>query len=264
MTLPTLGKKKVAVVELAGQIGVQIRSRQYLPLLKALREDPHVRAVVLDIDSPGGGASDSDYIHQGIKALRAKKPVIAFIRGTGASGAYLIACAAERIIAQRSSIIGSIGVITIRPQVQRLLEKIGIEVNVTATGPLKGMGLPFREETPEERAKTEALVNQFFEHFLDVVAEGRKVPREVVRGWATGEVFWAPQALERGLVDELGDLEQALALAAKLGGVPERNAVTVRPRQPLVQRLLQRSAATAANAVLAQIEQLLSARIEYR
>jgi protease IV len=264
MELPALGKSKVAVVEIAGQIGVQVRSRQFAPMLKALREDKRVRAVVLDIDSPGGGASDSDYIYESVRALQAEKPVIAFIRGTGASGAYFIACAAERIVAQRSAIVGSIGVITLRPQVQQLLDKIGVQINVTATGPLKGMGLPFREETPEEHPKTETLITQFFDHFLDVVAEGRKVDRETARGWATGEIFWAPQALERGMVDELGGLEQALAVAARLGGVSEKNAVTVRPHQPLVQRLLQRSASAAAQAIAGEAVRLFSARVEYR
>lgn len=259
-----LSKTKVAVVEINGAIGAQVRSRQFAPLFKALREDKAVRAVVLDIDSPGGGASDSDYLYMGVKALAAKKPVVAFIRGTGASGAYLLACAAQRIVAQRSGIVGSIGVITIRPQMQDLLEKIGVQVNVTATGPLKGMGLPFRAETPEEHAKTEALIGQFFEHFIDIVAEGRKVSRDVVRSWATGEIFWATQALERGLVDELGELEAAIAVAAKLGGVSEKRTVSVRPRQPLMQRLLQRSASAAAQAVAGEAVRLFSARIEYR
>ena len=264
MDVPMVGKSKVAVVEIAGQIGAQVRSRQYAPMLKALREDKRVRAVLLDIDSPGGGASDSDYIYECVRAVQAEKPVVAFIRGTGASGAYFIACAAERIVAQRSAIVGSIGVITLRPQVQQLLDKIGVQINVTATGPLKGMGLPFREESEAERAKTEALITQFFDHFLDVVAAGRKVDRETVRGWATGEIFWAPQALERGMIDELGGLEQALSVAARLGGVSEKNAVTVRPHQPLVQRLLQRSAQAAAQSVAAEAVRLFSARIDYR
>lgn len=259
-----LKKSKIAVVEVNGTIGSQVRSRQFAPLLKALREDNAVRAVVLDIDSPGGDASASDYIYMGVKALAVKKPVVAFIRGTGASGAYFLACAAQRIVAQRSSIVGSIGVITIRPQVQDLLEKIGVQVNVTATGPLKGMGLPFRPETPEERAKTEALIGQFFEHFIAVVAEGRKVPVEVVRGWATGEIFWATQALQRGLVDELGELETAIAVAGRLGGVSEKHTVSVRPHQPLMQRLMQRGASAAAQAVAGEAVRIFSARIEYR
>jgi len=126
------------------------------------------------------------------------------------------------------------------------------------------MGLPFREESEQERQKFEAMIGSFFEHFLDVVAEGRRVPKETVRGWATGEIFWAPQALDKGLVDELGDLEQAITVAAALGNVPEKNTVTVRPKAPIMQRLLQRSAAAAGTAIRTEIDRLLTPRIEYR
>ncbi len=264
MNLPPFSRPHVAVVEMYGAIGGNVRSRTYAPLFKALREDTRVRAVVLDIDSPGGSASDSDYLYGLIRKTAARTPVVAFIRGTGASGAYFIACAAQRIVAHRSSIVGSIGVITIRPQVQELLDKIGVKVSVTATGPLKGMGLPFREESAQEKAKNEALVGAFFEHFIAVVAAGRKRSPEEVRGWATGEVFWAPQALERGMVDDLGDLEHAVAVAAKLGGVSRKHAVTVRPKLPFPQRLLQRVASASLRAVSAEAERLLAPRVEYR
>jgi len=264
MQVPMLTRPRVAVVEVYGPIGGAVRSRQFAPMLKSLREEKQVRAVVLDIDSPGGSASESDYIFTAVQALAARKPVVAFIRATGASGSYLIACAAQRIVAQRSSIVGSIGVISVRPQVQELLEKIGVKVSVMATGPLKGMGLPFREESKEEREKSRALINSFFEHFIAVVAEGRRVPAETVRGWATGEVFWASQALEKGLVDELGDLEQAVAVAARLGRVPEKNTVAVRPHVPFGQRLMQRFAMTAATAIRTEIDRLCSPRIDFR
>lgn len=264
MNLTPFSRPRVAVVEMYGAIGGNVRSHTFAPLFKALREDRGIRAVVLDIDSPGGSASDSDYLYGLIRRVARRKPVVAFIRGTGASGAYFIACAAPRIVAQRSSIVGSIGVITIRTQVQELLEKIGVKVSVTATGPLKGMGLPFREESSQEKAKNEALVGAFFEHFIDVVAAGRKRSRDDVRAWATGEVFWAPQALERGMVDELGDLEHAVAVAAKLGGVSHRHAVTVRPKLPFPQRLLQRVASASLHAASAEAERLLAPRVEYR
>ncbi|HEY7294496.1 MAG TPA: signal peptide peptidase SppA [Dehalococcoidia bacterium] len=264
MNLALPNRPRVAVVEMYGTIGGHLRSRTYAPLFKALREERAVRALVLDIDSPGGSASESDYLYSLIRKVAARKPVVAFIRGTGASGAYFIACAAQRIVAQRSSIVGSIGVITIRPQMQELLDKVGIKVSVTATGPLKGMGLPFREESEQEKAKNEALVGTFFEHFLDVVAAGRRVSKETARGWATGEVFWAPQARERGMVDELGDLEHAVAVAAKLGEVPRKNVVTVRPKLPFPQRLLQRVASASLSAAHAEAERLFTPRIEYR
>ncbi|MHB8575665.1 MAG: S49 family peptidase, partial [Dehalococcoidia bacterium] len=194
----------------------------------------------------------------------AKKPVVAFIRGTGASGGYFLACAAERIVAQRSSIVGSIGVITIRPAITELLGKIGVTVNVEATGPLKGMGMPFRDESAAEKAKNKQLIDAFFEQFLDVVVEGRHVSRETARSWATGEVFWGRQALEKGLVDELGELEHAITVAAKLGDVPEKNVVSVRPHVSISQRLMHRVGSSASTAIRAEIDRWFTPRIELR
>ncbi|HZU75389.1 MAG TPA: signal peptide peptidase SppA [Dehalococcoidia bacterium] len=264
MELRFLGRPRVAVAELHGAIGGPLKSRTLAPLLKALREDKQIKALVLDIDSPGGSASESDYLYEAIRAVGARKPVVAYIRSVGASGGYFLACAAERIVAQRSAIVGSIGVITIRPQIVELMQKVGVEVDVLATGPYKGMGLPFKKETPEERQKNEALINAFFDRFVDVVAAGRRVPRERALAWATGEVFWASQARDQGLVDELGTLERAIAVAAGLGRVPEKNAVTVKPKLPLGQRLLQQITSPAGAALRAELDRLLAPRIEYR
>lgn len=264
MNLLPWRKPKVAVVELYGSIGGAIRSQQYAPAFKSLREDGRVKAVVLDIDSPGGSATVSDYLYMELKKLAARKPVIAFVRGVGASGAYFLAVACTRIIATQSALVGSIGVITIRPVAEELLTKIGVRVAVSKTGPLKGMGLPFVDMTEEERRKDQELVDRFFRRFLAVVAEGRHVPIETVEGWATGEVFWAPEAVERGLADEIGDLERATALAAEMAGI-EENVSRVRPRRgPLLQRLVGQLTQTLARAVAAEVERSLAARIEYR
>lgn len=261
--LPGLGPK-IAVIELFGTIGGAVRTRHYVPALKALREDRRVRAVVLDIDSPGGSATETDYIFTEIRKLAAKKPVVAFIRGIGASGSYFLAVGAQRIIATQGSIIGSIGVITVRPVAEELLAKIGVSVNVTRTGPLKGSGLPFVAPTEQEQRKDQQLIDQFFQHFIQVVAQGRKVQEETVRGWATGEVFWGPEALERGMIDEIGDLDRATALAAQLARVPERIA-RVRPRRaPLLQRLTGQMTDALAHSVVREVERALTSRVEYR
>ncbi|MFN8556230.1 MAG: signal peptide peptidase SppA [Dehalococcoidia bacterium] len=255
---------KVAVVEVYGTIGAAVRTQQYVPALKALREDRRVRAVVLDIDSPGGSATATDYLYTELRKLAAKKPVVAFIRGIGASGAYFLAVGARRIIATRSSVVGSIGVITVRPVAQDLLTKIGVRVDVIKSGPLKGMGLPFVAPTPEETEKDRQMVMNFFDHFVRVVAEGRGVPEETVRGWATGEVYWGAEALERGMVDEIGDLDRATELAAQLAGIRERVS-RVRPRKPaLLQRVMGQASRTLARSVVMEIERALAPRIEYR
>lgn len=259
MELPLIPKKRVAVIDFHGTIGTAIRSQTYVPLLKRLREDNRTRAVVLDIDSPGGSASVSDYLYLELQKLAKVKPVVAFVRGTCASGSYFVACAASRIIAQRSAVIGSIGVMLIRPEMQELLDKIGVHVAVTTTGPYKGMGLPFRGMTPEEERKNQEMADRFFEHFVSVVAEGRHVSDAVAREWATGEVWWATEAKERGMVDELGDLERATAYAAEQAGIPD-HPETVRPPRPLGQRLMSQVAYTWTRAAGAELERLLSAR----
>jgi protease IV len=260
MELPFLIKPRVAVVELHGTIGAGIRSQHYVPLLKRLREDQRTHAVVLDIDSPGGSATVSDYIYLEVRKLAEQKPVVAFVRGTCASGSYFVACGASRIIALRSAIIGSIGVMMIRPEVQELLSKVGVHVAVTTTGPYKGMGLPFREMTPEEERKNQELADRFFDQFVGVVAEGRRVPGETARGWATGEVWWAGEAKALGMVDELGDLERATAYAAEKAGIPEHSE-TVHPPRPLGQRLITRFASSMAQAAGAEVERLLRAQM---
>jgi protease-4 len=259
MDLPIIPKKRVAVIDFHGAIGTSIRSQIYVPMLKRLREDDRTKAVVLDIDSPGGSATVSDYLYLELQKLARKKPVISFVRGTCASGSYFLACASSRIIAQRSAIVGSIGVMLIRPEMQELLSKIGVHVAVTTTGPYKGMGLPFRGMTPEEERKNQEMANRFFDHFVSVVAEGRHVAPDVARGWATGEVWWASEALDMGLVDELGDLERATAYAAERAGIAE-HVETVRPSRPLAQRLMSQVAYAWTRAAGAEIERLLSVR----
>lgn len=255
---------KVAVLELYGTIGGAIRTQQYVPALKALRENDRVRAVVLDIDSPGGSATVTDYLYIEIRKLALKKPVVAFIRGIGASGSYFLAVGATRIIATRSSLVGSIGVSTIRPVAEELLNKIGVRVAIAKSGPLKGMGSPFTAMTEEERQKDQEMVDRFFQHFINVVAEGRRAPIETVREWATGEVFWGREAMERGLVDELGDLDRATELAAELAGIEEK-VMRVHPRRnPLLQRLTGQFSRALARAVAVEVERALTTRIEYR
>ena len=262
---PPWRRAKVAVVELYGSIGGAVRTQQYVPALKALREDDHVRAVVLDIDSPGGSATASDYIYTEVQKLAAVKPVVAFVRGIGASGAYFIAMGAGHIIATRSSLVGSIGVITIRPVAEELLARIGVQVAVAKTGPLKGAGLPFTPVTEEEAQHQQEMVDRFFDHFVRVVAEGRNVSEERVREWATGEVFWAMDAQEKGLIDAIGDLESATTHAARLAGITDEHVSRVRPRrQPLVQRLTGQASHAFARAVALEVERALTARVEYR
>ncbi len=248
-------RPRVAVLEIHGAMGGPVRSQGFVPLIRRLRESKLVGAVVLDIDSPGGSVTVADYIHLELQKLAARKPLVAFVRGVGASGGYWVACAARRIFAVPSAAVGSIGVLAIRPEAVELLEKVGVRVQVHTTGALKGMNLPFRPVTPEEERKNEELVRSILERFVDVVASGRALPSERVRELATGEVFLAAQARELGLVDELGSLEDAVASAARLAGIRERS-FTVRPRHGVVARLAERFGAAATRAAVRELAAL--------
>lgn len=264
LVLGGLGRSgRIAVVEVFGALGSTVRTTEFVRTFRALEENSRVRAVVLDVDSPGGSAPAADYLHRSLAKLSAKKPVVAFIRGTGASGAYLLTCAATRIVAIPSAIVGSIGVISIRPLVYDMLRRWGIRVSVTKSGRLKDMWSFFREPTTEEREKEQALLDEFYERFVSTVAESRKMPPEKVRSVATGEVFSASKAQEMGLIDEVGDLDTAIELAMELGQVPRR-ITYVRPRRGLRERLLSQFGAVLIEELSAAVERGMRGRIDYR
>jgi protease-4 len=250
----------VAILRLYGPIAGGARTADWIELVRRLRESRRVPAVVLDIDSPGGSATASDDMFLALERLAAQKPLVAAIRGTGASGSYLAALAAHRIVAQPHAIVGSIGVISAGPRLPRLLDRLGVSVTENRAGRLKGMGAPWREETDEERAKEQAIVDAFYDAFVDRVARSRHLDEERVRELATGEVWLGEQARELGLVDEIGDLERAVALAAEAAGVPARSA-PVRLRRPLLERLAGRFGVSLAAAVADEIEARLESRL---
>ena len=246
-------RQRIAVVELFGTIGGSVKSPALEKVLSAAHTDSRTRALVLDIDSPGGAVPASDYLYRRVARIAEEKPVVASIRGIGASGAYLISCAAHRIVAIPGAIVGSIGVISIRPVLQELLSRLGVGVNVSKSGTLKDMGAFWRESTDEESRKMQQLIDDSFDVFVSIVAKARKMDEDVVRGLATGEVYWAPKAKEVGLVDELGDLDRAIDLAAELAGAPRR-PVFLRPSRGLRDRLFGPFAQSLVEAVADETE----------
>jgi protease-4 len=244
---------RIAIFRLYGPIGGAGRTAEWIDLARLLRESSRVPAVVLDIDSPGGSATASDDLFLAFERLAAKKPLVAVIRGTGASGAYLAAVAAQRIVANPTAIVGSIGVITAGPRLPRLLERLGVGVSEHMAGRLKGMGAPWRDESAPEAEKEQAIVDAIYASFVGRVAEARKLSRERVLELATGEVWLGHEAVELGLVDEIGDLERAIEIAAKLARVPAK-ATPVRIRRPLLGRLIDRFAARVARSLADEIE----------
>ncbi len=244
---------QVAVLRLYGPIVGMGRTADWIETARRLRESRRVPAVVLDIDSPGGVATAADDLFLALERLAAKKPLVAAIRGVGASGAYLAAMAAHKVIANPNAVIGSIGVISAGPRLPRLLERIGVSVSVSKAGRFKEMGVPWREETDEERVKEQELVDAIYEAFVTRVARARKLPQARVRELATGEVWLGERALELDLVDDVGDLERAIEIAAEMAGVPPRGA-PVRLRRPFFSRLIERFAAVAVASVAEEIE----------
>lgn len=250
---------QVAVVRLYGPIGGGPRTSDWIELIRRLRESRRVPAVVLDIDSPGGSATASDDMYLALRRLAERKPLVAAVRGVGASGSYLAAMAAHRVVANPNAVVGSIGVIAVGPRLRVLLERVGVRVSETRAGRLKGLGAPWRDETPEEADKERALVDALYDAFVERVSEGRKMAPERVRELATGEVWLAREALGLGLVDEIGDLERAIEIAAGMAGVPARGA-PVRIRRSFIDRVIDRFAGASAAAVADS----LAARLEER
>ncbi|HZP56848.1 MAG TPA: signal peptide peptidase SppA [Dehalococcoidia bacterium] len=249
-----INQPRIAVTELFGAIGSPSRTTEYIRMLRAIEENNRIRGLVIDIDSPGGAAGPSEYLYRSVAKIAKKKPVVAFIRGTGASGAYMVAAGATKIIAVPMALIGSIGVISMRPMLYEALGKIGVRMETTKAGRLKDMFSNFREPTEEERQREQALLNSFYEQFIALVAEARGMPAERVRELATGEVFTSAEAQANGLIDGLGDLDTAIDLAQELARLPERRLTYVRPHRGLRERLLSNTAMALVDSVAWAIE----------
>jgi len=211
--LPT---ERIAVVTVEGVI---TDAREIIEQCEETLKDDTVRAVVLRIDSPGGAVAPSQEIYGAVRELKKKKKVVASIGSLGASGGYLIACAADRIVANPGSIAGSISTVMHLVNAEGLMKKIGLKASVIKSGKYKDIGSPAREMTPEERALLQGVIDDMNEYFVDIIALERKMPKEKIRSIADGRVFSGRQARQAGLVDELGDFNAAVQLAGNMSGI---------------------------------------------
>jgi protease-4 len=218
---------KVGVVEITGVIS---DSREVIRGLNAFVEDAGVKAIVLRIDSPGGGVGASQEIYREVVKARNKKTVVASFGGVAASGGYYVACGAGKIVANPGTITGSIGVVMQFANLEELFKKIGYKGYVIKSGEHKDIGSPFRGMTPEEEALLQEVIDTVHHQFITAVAEGRKIPVEKIAAIADGRIFSGEQALEMGLVDRLGNLQDTIDLAASLAGIKGEPAV-VYPRR---------------------------------
>ncbi|MEJ2365195.1 MAG: signal peptide peptidase SppA [Deltaproteobacteria bacterium] len=207
---------KVGILEVKGVIA---NVQPNIEELAKFRGDGSIKAVVVRIESPGGGVSSSQELYEEIRRTAQEKPVVVSMGSVAASGGYYIACAAQKIYANPGTITGSIGVILQFTNFEELLKKIGFRMEVVKSGPYKDVGNPGREMTPEERAYLQKLVDNVHQQFVRDVARGRHMKVEKVREVADGRIFTGEQAMELGLVDELGDLKDAINAAAKMAAI---------------------------------------------
>ncbi len=200
---------------------------QWVHRLRSMAEDKDVKAIVLDINSPGGSVGAVQELHSQIERVRRERhiPVVALFDDVSASGGYYIATACDRIVAHPGTLTGSIGVIFDFVDAQGLLKKIGVAFAPVKSGKLKDIGSPARPMTPEERKVLQGVINDAYGQFLAAVSQGRNIPLATLKPLADGRIYSGDQALRLHLVDELGDSEDALALAAKLGGIQGRPKV---------------------------------------
>jgi protease-4 len=226
----------VAVVEIHGVIGTRVRESVYARLFGAIGRNKQYKALLLDINSPGGSATGSDLMYHSLQKVAQQKPVVAYVSGIGASGGYYLCCAASKVVALPTALVGSIGVIYLRPILEQLLSKVGIELSVFKGGRLKDMTGFWRSPTDEESEKFQGLISEMYDTFVSVVAQGRSLEDSQVRELATGEIYTARRGHEMGLVDELGDFDLALNLAAELGNVRPKPR-WIRPKRSFSERL---------------------------
>lgn len=214
----------IALIRVEGGI---YDSREVIRQIHKYRDSRSVKAILIRIDSPGGGVAASQEIHEEVVRTRTDygKPVVASMGAVAASGGYYIAVAADRIVANPGTVTGSIGVIANFTNLEDLYKKIGVESRVIKSGKFKDSGSPFRDMTKEEERLLQSLVDDMYKQFVEAVTKGRNMSEEKVLSIADGRIFSGRQALELGLVDELGNLQDAIQAAAKMGGIKGKPVV---------------------------------------
>ncbi|MFO7706910.1 MAG: signal peptide peptidase SppA [Desulfobacterales bacterium] len=238
-TLEGRAEQKILVIPVRGVISNSpdeglVRTRpsvvqEVVSHLRKAAQDKEIRAVVLQINSPGGSVTGSDILYHEILRFKEERriPVVAAMLDVAASGAYYIALPADHIVAHPTTLTGSVGVIFIRPKVAALMEKIGVAVEVSKSGVNKDIGSPFRHTTPEEERLLTAMTEQLGKRFVDLVNRHRQVEPAALAEVSTARVFLAEKALKFNLVDSIGYMPDALGEAKKRAGLPDDARVVV-------------------------------------
>ncbi len=215
---PLPGMEKIALVKVEGML---ITADTIVDEINNYADDSSVKAILIRIDSPGGGVVASQEIFNAVLNARkqGKKKVVISMGSVAASGGYYIAAAGDRIVANPGTLTGSIGVKMEFANIEKLLDKIGVRGMVVKAGEYKDMGSPFREMTEPEKKLLQAVIDDVHSQFIEAVAKGRNLPEADVKAIADGRIFTGRQALQLKLVDQLGDLEDSIRVAAELAGI---------------------------------------------
>jgi protease-4 len=232
---------KIAVLRLNGIIiddggtgnllgGITYSHQRFLDLLEHTAEDDSVQAVVLDVNTPGGGVVESAEVHDKVAALQEEydKPVYVSMGNTAASGGYYVSAPAEKIVAHPATLTGSIGVIMESMNYAELADELGIDFNTIKSGEYKDIMSGSREMTDDERALLQDMIDEMYADFVDVIVDGRGMSEETVRDLGDGRVYTGSQAVENGLVDELGSLDDTIAMVKEDYGLEDAMVIEYR------------------------------------
>ncbi len=258
------GADKVAVVYLDGVImddlsqsgfggPIGISAKKMNTLFDYLIKTEEIKAVVLRINSPGGAVVASDDLARKVRELKTQKPVVSSLGDTAASGGYYIAANSHKIVANPATITGSIGVIAQFPKLSGLYDKLGVEMRTFKSGEFKDIGSSARTLTKEEEAILNSVIKDSYDQFVEVVARGRQMEAGKVRLLADGRIYTGKQALDNGLVDKLGNLDDAIKLAGGLAGVQDPTIVEY-STQSLIESLFE---SVGQNSPLQSLPELL-------
>ena len=209
-------QERVGVVEIKGLL---TDSSTVIKQLDRYRDDDSIKAIVIRINSPGGAVGPAQEILREVEKIRAKKKIVASLGTVAASGGYYIASGANLIMANRGTATGSIGVIMQFTNVEALTKKVGLDFFNLKAGRYKDVGSPFRPMTPEDKAYLQGLLDNIYQQFLSDVARNRKIPLAKMKELAEGRIYSGEEAKQVGLVDEFGNLPDAIERAGRLGGI---------------------------------------------
>ena len=260
---PLPGMEKIALVKVEGML---ITADNIVDEINSYADDSSVRAILIRIDSPGGGVVASQEIFNAVLNARKlkKKKVVISMGSVAASGGYYIAAAGDRIVANPGTLTGSIGVKMEFANLEKLLEKIGVRGMVVKAGEYKDMGSPFREMTDPEKRLLQAVIDDVHSQFIEAVAKGRNLPEADVKAIADGRIFTGRQALHLKLVDQLGDLEDSILVAAELAGIKGKPKVVKKEKKvPFLEYFKDETAAWFSDIITRSLDRG-KASLQYR